>query len=256
MAKGVSIKFKSYQETIPALLRIIKFDIELKKHKSIILKPWLDENELITTPAVFVEEILKFCLQHKEKDSQIFIAEGADGEDTKNLYDKHGYSKIAEKFSIGLIDLNTVEIKEIVNDSFIKFSNIYYPKILLESFVISLPKLLEDEEIEMRGAMSNMLGAFPASYYQGFFSNVKNKIRKWPAKYSIHDIVRCKMPEFSVMDASEKGFILAGRPLEIDIQASKLLGKEWKSIGHLKLINDRIAVQESNKNPQQAEQLA
>ena len=92
-----------------------------------------------------------------------------------------------------------------------------------------------------------MLGAFPADYYSGFFSSKKSKIRKHPIKYSIHDILKCKMPDFTIIDASEKGIILAGRPLEMDKQAARLLEKDWKSISHLRLVDETFA-EEGDKN--------
>ena len=95
--------------------------------------------------------------------------------------------------------------------------------------------------MEVIGSLSNMIGAFPSSYYQGFFSRRKNKIRKWPIKYSIHDISKCKIPELTIIDASEFGSILAGQPLEMDKQAAKLLGIDWRTVEHLRLINETMS---------------
>ncbi|MFH1289960.1 MAG: DUF362 domain-containing protein [Nanoarchaeota archaeon] len=244
MVKGASIKFQSYIESVPKILGILKLQRELKKYDKIVLKPYLTNLLEESTSKEFVEEVLKFCLNHKNPVAEIFIAEGADGEDTTELFDSLGYTSLAEKYPISLIDLNKTEIEEVENYDFLKFSDIKYPKILLEGLVISLPKLAENEETEISGALSNMLGAFPADYYKGFFSSGKNKIRKWPIKYSIHDVVRCKTPEFSVVDASEYGAILAGLPLEIDKQSAKLLSKEWKEVPYLKLIDEQLAERE------------
>jgi uncharacterized protein (DUF362 family) len=238
MAKGVSIKFRSYKETIPKLLSLIKIDRELKKHSKIVLKPSLRNEKSRNTDVSFVESVLQYCLEHKNPGTQVFIAEGSDGANTLELFDKRGYRELSEKYSIGLIDLNTAEVEQIQDGEFLKFEKIMYPKILLDSFVISLPVLSEDPETEISASLSNMLGAYPADYYQGIFSKTKNKIRKWPTKYAIHDLLKCKMPEFTVIDASEQGIILAGIPLNMDKQAAKLLGKEWKTISHLRLVSE------------------
>jgi uncharacterized protein (DUF362 family) len=243
MAKGVSIKFRSYSETVPRLLELINLGKEIKKHSKIILKPYLkpiEEEKIISTPVAFVEQVLRFCLKNKNPVSEVFIAEGADGADTMELFDKLGYSKLAERYSVGLIDLNNTEVEKMEQYEFLKFSEIMYPKILKDSFVISLPPLALDEETSFIGALSNMLGAFPAKYYKGFFSRTKSKIRKWPIKYSVHDILKCKMPEFAIIDSSEKGVILAGIPQDVDKQAAKLLGLEWKDIGHLRLVEENF----------------
>jgi len=235
MAKGASIKFKSYGESVPKLLDVLNLGREIKKYDKIVLKPFLRNAEKYT-PAEFTEEVLKFCLKNKNPVTEVFIAEAADGYNTMDLFDALGYKKLAEKYSIGLIDLNNAETEEIEDGFFLKFRKIHYPKILAESFVITLPKLFEDPEFNFSGALSSMLNAFPASHYKSFFSKIKNKIRKWPIKYSIHDSIRCKMPDFAVIDASEYGRILAGLPIPVDKQAAKLLNMEVKTVSHLKTI--------------------
>lgn len=240
MTKGASIKFKSYEETVPQILNLLKVQNELKKYDKIILKPQI-KNELSFTQLPFLESVLQFCLKNKNPVAEIFIAEGTDGYDTKELFESIGYEKLAEKYSIGLIDLNETETEEIVNSDFLKFESISYPKILLESCIISLPIFIEDEETQISDSLTNMLGAFPSQDYSGFFSLKKNKIRKWPIKFSIHDIIKCKMPNFAIIDASKKGQILAGLPLEIDKQAASLLGHDWRSVHHLKLIGESFS---------------
>jgi len=237
MAKGASIKFKSYRETIPQILGLLKLDREIKKYDKIVLKPFLRNAEQYAS-AEFTEEVLKFCLYNKNPVSEIFIAEVADGYNTMELFEALGYRALAEKYSVGLIDLNNTETEEIRDGLFLKFESINYPKILSESFVITLPKLFADPELNFSGALSSMINSFPASHYKGFFSKTKNKIRKWPVKFSIHDAIRCKMPNFAVIDASEKGMILAGMPISLDKQAAKLLGMDEKTVPHLKTIID------------------
>jgi uncharacterized protein (DUF362 family) len=238
MVKGVSIKFVSYSDTIPRLLALLKFDVELQEHAKIIIKPFLrDLNSPHTNPAL-VEQVLRFCLEHKPQTTQIFIAEGSDGEDTQELFEKVGYKKLAEQYNVGLVDLNNAELEEVRNSAFTKFEMINYPKLLKEAFVISLAPLADDSELGMIGALSNMIGAFPSQKYKGFFSKRKDRIRKWPMAYSIHDIIACKMPEFSIVDASEKGSIFAGKPLDMDKQAARLIGKDVKTVPFLRLIDE------------------
>ncbi|MDO8509405.1 MAG: DUF362 domain-containing protein [Nanoarchaeota archaeon] len=240
MVKGAAIKFTTYPESVNKLLNLLKVTGELKKYDKIVLKPFIKDLES-HTPVAFVEAVLQYCLANKNPVTEVFIAEGVDGSDTTDLFDSLGYKALSEKYSIGLIDLNNTEVEETINGEFLKFQSIKYPKILLEACVISLPILKDDEETEIVDSLSNMLGAYPSKYYAGFFSLKKNKIRKWPIKFSIHDILKCKMPNFAVIDASQQGQILAGLPLEIDKQAAKTLGKEWKSISHLRLIDDSFS---------------
>lgn len=248
MVKGVAIKFSSYEETVPKLLKLIKFDNELKKHDRVVLKPSLvDGDREISTRAEFVEQILKFCSENKNPGTEIFIAEGCDGMNTEDAFDKLGYRELSEKYGVGLIDLNNSETEGIERDDFLRFSEISYPKILKESFVISLPYLRGDNELEIAGSMANMVGAFPASKYKGFFSSTKNKIRKWPIKYAVHDILKCKMPEFAIIDASEMGGILAGQPLEMDKQATRAMKLDWKQISHIRLADESFHEKEKEE---------
>jgi|SRR3989344_4079073 len=246
MTKGASIKFSSYEESIPRLLNLLKVPNELKKYDKIILKPYI-KDESSYTPIAFTEAVLKFCVENKNPVSEIFIAEGTDGKDTTELFESSGYHDLAEKYSIGLIDLNNTESQEIINDNFLKFEEIMYPKILMDSCVISLPVLKDDIETEIVDSLTNMLGAFPSQYYAGFFSLKKSKIRKWPIKYSIHDILLCKMPNFAIIDASVQGMILAGLPISVDKQAAKLLGRDWKMIPHIKLVDESFLARTARK---------
>ncbi len=245
MVKGASIKFNSYNETVPKILELLKLQHEIKKYDKIILKPFLSEDKEKSTPKEFVEATLKFVLQYKNPITEIFIAEGADGIPTEDLFESLGYKKLAEQYSVSLIDLNNTETEEVEHAEFLKFQTINYPKILLNSFLISLSKISEDEETHISGSLSNMLGLYPSSHYKGFFSKTKNKIRKWPIKYSIHDMAKIKMPDFSIIDASSKGLILAGLPLELDKQAAKLLDKDWRNVPYIKLIDESLS--EGNK---------
>ncbi|MFH1802673.1 MAG: DUF362 domain-containing protein [archaeon] len=246
--KGASIRFKSYEETVPKILGILKLQRELKKYDKIVLKPFLTNPLHESTSTEFVESVLKFVLEHRNPVAEVFIAEGADGEDTQELFEALGYDLLAEKYDVSLVDLNKGETEFIENYEFLKFNGIEYPKILMESFVISLPRLGVNEETGIWGPLSNMLGAFPAAHYKGFFSSTKSKIRKWPIKYSIHDIVRCKMPDFAIVDGKEQNAVLAGLPLEMEKQGARLLDKEWKDVQYIRLIEESFSEKEEKKD--------
>ena len=124
-----------------------------------------------------------------------------------------------------------------------------YPRILKDSLVISLPTAAQNNETGIYASLDNMLGAFPAKHYKGFFSSTKNKLEKHSIKYQIHDIIKCKLPQLAVIDASEKNLILIGQPLEMDKQTAKLFGLDWRNIPHLRLLDESIS---SAKKKEQA----
>ncbi|MEK6899322.1 MAG: DUF362 domain-containing protein [Nanoarchaeota archaeon] len=239
MTKGVAIKFKSYDETVPALLRVIKLDEELKKHDKIVLKPNLHSNSEHFTPTDFVEQVVRFCVQHKNPGAEIVIAEGSDGHDTLDLFEERGYRVIAEKYGVGLVDLNRTDVEVVSDSDFLIKDSVMYPRVMKNSFVISLPLLKKHDSFGLTGSLYNLLGVYPGSHYRGFFSRNKNKL-VGPVKYQIHDIVKAKMPGLSLVDAHEQGYILAGHPLETDKQAAKILGLDWRSVGHLRLVDESL----------------
>ncbi len=254
MVKGISIKFKSYSETIPRLLEVVHLDRELKKHNTIVLKVSLRDDDFLSsdnTPVAFAEEVLKYCINNKNPSTEIFIVEGAESDDTTELFENLGYKKLAEQYNVGLVDLNDTETEEVNSVKFSRFEQVIFPKILKDSFVISLPTLSEDYETGVYGSLASMIGAFPKKHYKSFLSRIKNKIRNWPIEYSIHDVSVCKMPNFAIADTSSKGIILAGLPLEIDKQLAKLLGKEWKQVKHLKFIDESLAQMPTEKKKEE-----
>ena len=241
MVKGVAVKLKSYEETVPKLLKVIKFDEELKKHERIVLKVNLSGEVEECTNAEFAEQVIKFCIQNKNPGTEIFVAEGCDGKETADAYNELGYSDLSEKYGIGLVDLNNSEVEPIENPEFLKFEEIRYPQILQDSFVISLAQLNDHLENGISASLDNMVGAFPAKHYSSFFSNSKNKIKKHKTKYQIHDILKCKMPDFAMIYSPEKNLLFAGQPLEMDKQAAKSLGFEWQNLEHLKLVEESFS---------------
>ncbi|MSS74187.1 hypothetical protein EXS72_00930 [Candidatus Pacearchaeota archaeon] len=242
MVKGVAVNFSSYIDTIPKVLKLIKLDNEIKKHERIVIKVNLNlENSSKSTKIEFLEPIIQFCVTHKNPGSEIIIAEGCDGLETMELFDSLGYNQLAEKYGIGLVDLNQSACLEIQNPEFLRFESIYYPEILLNSLVITATPLTHDENLMVSSSLDSMLGAFPASRYRGFFARTKNKLNNYPLKYQVHDILKCKMPDLALIDASEKGIFIAGKPLDMDKQATKVLGFDWNRVPHIRLVDESFS---------------
>jgi uncharacterized protein (DUF362 family) len=242
MVKGLAVKLKSYDETIPKVLTMIKLADELKKHKNIVIKvnlvPGQPQN---STKTEFVEPLIQFCIANKNQGTTIILAEGSDGAETRDLFDEYGFTRLAEKYSLGLIDLNEASSVEVQNPEFLRFKSIHYPEILLNSMVITASPARPHNELGLSASIDTMLGAFPGYKYRGFFSNTKKKLRDYPLKYQIHDILKCKMPDLAVIDAGESGFLIIGKPLDMDKQAAKLFSLDWNEIAHLRLVDESFS---------------
>lgn len=46
------------------------------------------------------------------------------------------------------------------------------------------------------------------------------------------------MPDLAIIDAGDKGFIITGKPLDMDKQATKLFGLDWNNIPHIRLVDE------------------
>ncbi|MEK6915811.1 MAG: DUF362 domain-containing protein [Nanoarchaeota archaeon] len=242
MVKGLAVKLKSYDETVPKVLSMIKLEEELKKHKNIVIKVHLvPGHPEDSTKIEFLEPLVQFCVANKSMGSSIILAEGCDGAETRDLFDELGFTKLAEKYSLGLIDLNESSSVEVQNPEFLRFRSIFYPELLLNSFVITATPARLHNELGISASLNTMLGAFPGYRYRGFFSNVKKKLRGHPLKYQVHDILKCKMPDLAVIDAGERGFLIMGKPLDMDKQVSKLLGLDWNTIPHIRLADESFS---------------
>ena len=63
-------------------------------------KPFLSSDSEKSTSVNLTESVLKFCLAHKNPVAEIYLVDGADGEDTEYLFDSQGYKKLSEKAEI------------------------------------------------------------------------------------------------------------------------------------------------------------
>lgn len=117
---------------------LTQLDYKPQKNK-ILIKPNLvyatnPKSGIITHPKV-IEALIKFL---KKFNCEITIAEGSGvGHNTIEVFEKTGYKKLAEKYNIKLLDLNTCERTE----HKWKYGTIKLPKILEECEYINVPTL-------------------------------------------------------------------------------------------------------------------
>ena len=108
MKRIATEKFSSYETSVPRILDSLGIKELLSRQKKIILKPNLTccKPPPVTTPAKFVEEILKYCQAYSR--AEILIAEGSGGS-TNLCYDNLGYRELEKKYAVKLINLNQEE---------------------------------------------------------------------------------------------------------------------------------------------------
>ena len=243
--------FTSWQESVPRLLDATGLPDRLAAEKKIIIKPNLVEplKPPITTPVELIAALVDFIhasLPHLE----IIIGEGC-GSSSKNtwqIFDTLGYSKLADRTGVTLLDLNEAPLVHMQDSKCGRWPEMYLPRIVFESFLISVPVLKAHSLAGVTLTMKNMMGLVPPAHYQqgghwkkaAFHQNIQE---------AVFDLNRYRTPDFTLLDATRgmqeahlwgptcdppPNRLAAGYdPVAMDSYGCSLLGIKWNSVGHL-----------------------
>jgi len=252
MSRVAKVKFVDYKTSIARALDLIDAGTRLPKQGLIIIKPNLTNSSPppVTTSVAAAEAIYNYCKARTK--AEIVIAEGCGSGKTPNVFAKLGYTDLANKYGLKLIDFNEAETIVLENDDAFQLKQFFMPKIVQQAFVISLPVLKDHSFTKTTIAMKNMFGIAPGKFYSGSWN--KSKLHSPSTDKSVVDVCLYKKPDLSVVDASValKGMHLAGRhksiglvlagfdPVAVDTLGSKLLGHNPKKLDYLALANGRL----------------
>lgn len=247
MSLVVRVHFTDYRSSVRQALDPVAAADRLPQTGLILLKPNLTNADPppVTTPAEFVEAVYLYCRDHTA--AEIAIAEGCGDGTTQETYDANGYSALAKKYGLRLIDFNEEEAMLLKDGRAYTVKEFYLPKIAQDAFVISLPILKDHCFTDTTIAMKNMFGLAPASYYAGSWN--KSKLHSPSTHKSVVDVCLYKKPDLCVVDAvvalqgmhlsgtpKKLNTILAGfDPVAVDAVGSRMLGHNPKKIEYLKL---------------------
>ncbi|MCP3945142.1 MAG: DUF362 domain-containing protein [Desulfobacteraceae bacterium] len=245
--------YENYKDSVAKAFDKIDAGKTLALEKRIIIKPNLVNASSfpVTTRAECCAAIIEYIRACSK--AQIIIAEGcADpGYETCEIYEILGYTKIAEKYDVTLLDLNYEPLikKEIRDCPF--FPEMHLPKIIFDSFLLSVPVLKAHSLSTITGTLKNMLGVAPPEFYSGSGGIWRKAIFHEDIDQSIIDLNRYRTPDLTLLDASvglaehhlggmecdpPVNKLLAGFfPEEIDKRAAELLGFDYKKIKHLQI---------------------
>jgi uncharacterized protein (DUF362 family) len=248
MSQAAKVKFTDYNQSVTNALDLIGAAEKIPKKGLIILKPNLtcDDKPPVTTPLQTVEAVYLYC-RDRCPAAEIAIGEGCGKGDTIKIFDSLGYTALAKKYKIKLIDFNKSEPILLKNENALQLKQLYLPKIALDAFIISIPVLKDHSFTTTTIAMKNMFGLVPAPYYKGSWN--KSKLHSPSTDKSVVDVCTYKKPDLSIVDAvvALKGMHLAGTqkrlglilasfdPVAVDAVGSELLGHNPRSIEYLTL---------------------
>jgi len=243
--------FISYPKTICKTLDNIGANRALAAQSAILIKPNLINisPHPITTPPECCESIIKYI--QKCSKAKIVIGEGCGDArmETTEVFETLGYTKMAEKYDISLIDLNHEPLQLITDKTCQVFKEMFLPKIAFTHYIISVPVLKAHSLATITGTLKNMMGFAPPKYYSGHYGSWKKAVFHQNMQQSLIDFNTYLTPHLSIMDCSigmaeyhlggpycdpPVAKIIAGyNPWEVDRKACELLGLDWQEIKHI-----------------------
>ena len=252
MSSVACVEFLDFRQSVAQALDAIAASEILAQQSHVLLKPNLvnSSSPPITTPWEFCEAVILYVREHSQ--AEIVIAEGSGdvAMDTPEIFDALGYTELAARFSLELVDLNDAPLKTVYDSSRSVFPEMHLPEIAFTHYVVSLPVLKRHSLASITGCLKNMMGFAPPEYYSGGGGSWKKAVFHLNMQESIKDLVSYRAPDLSVMDATVgmSDYHLGGRrcsppvnkilagfdPLAVDRESAKLLGLDWRTIGHLR----------------------
>jgi uncharacterized protein (DUF362 family) len=230
------------------------------KQNRVIIKPNLVENLAppITTPVELVSTLVDY-IKRIAPDVKIIIAEGCGAKeyDTNHVFNELGYSVMAHRKGVELVDLNEAPLIKLSNKSCRRWPEMYLPEIVFDSFLISVPVLKAHSLASVTLTMKNMMGLAPPKHYQqgghwkkaSFHSDIHA---------AVYDLNQYRTPDFTLLDATvgmqeahlwgptcnpPPGLLAAGfDPVAIDSYGAGVLKRDWRNIGHLKMAHKKLGI--------------
>ncbi|MHC4160219.1 MAG: DUF362 domain-containing protein [Planctomycetota bacterium] len=249
MSKVAKVGFVDYDSSVTRALDLIGAGGKLPDKGLIIIKPNLtcSDGPPVTTNVGAAEAVYKYC--RANCGAEVAIGEGCGTGTTEDVYRATGYTRLAKKYGMRLIDFNSCETALVKKKDTLQLKQFHIPEIVRRAFIISLPVLKDHSFTRTTVAMKNMFGIAPAPFYSGSWN--KSKLHSPSTHKSVVDVCLYKKPDLSVVDAAVAltgmhlsgkhkriGLIVAGfDAVAVDAVGSELLGHNPRRIEYLRLAN-------------------
>lgn len=250
MSELVVLPFDASAAGVPLALDLLEAPSVLGRQQRILVKPNLvnASPHPVTTSADFCEAVIRALRRYTVADIVVAEGTGAAGMETPEVFERLGYTRMALRLGIKLIDLNHEPLKTLADPSCKVFPEIHLPEIAFTHFIVSLPVLKAHSLAGITGTRKNMIGFAPPQYY-GSFGGWKKSTFHLQMHGAISDLNRYRTPDLTLLDASvglaeyhlggpvcdpPVGKLVAGfNGLDVDRAAAGLLGINPDDIPHL-----------------------
>jgi uncharacterized protein (DUF362 family) len=252
MSAVAQVPFAGFESSVTAALDLIGAADRLPRKGLIIIKPNLTNASPppVTTPVAAVEAVYAYCRARSE--AETVIGEGCGSGVTRDTFEANGYSDLARRRGIRLIDFNDEEAVRLSRDDTFQLREFYMPEIARDAFIISVPVLKDHCFTVTTIAMKNMFGLAPAPHYRGSWN--KSRLHSPSTHLSVVDVCLYRKPDLCVVDASvalagmhlsgtprKLGLILASfDPVAVDAVGSRLMGHDPRRIEYLARAQGRL----------------
>jgi uncharacterized protein (DUF362 family) len=250
------VDFNSYEKSVPVLMELLDAAQVLAEQKRVVIKPNLVNTSKppITTPVQLVAAIAGYVKSVSNAETVIAEGCGAPLYNTQRPFRKLGYSDLAKSNGIVLVDLNHAETTELTDHRCRVFPKFMMPRLVMDSFLISVPVLKKHSLSKVTLTMKNMLGCAPPDHYGGFVWK-KSRFHK-NLHRSIFEMNLYRTPDLTILDGSvglschhlggpecrpPVGKLIGGfDPVAVDAYSSGLLGVDWRNVKHISLAHTVI----------------
>ena len=249
----VTVPFTTYEKAIPEALDRLGVTAVLQQQSDILLKPNLinADPHPVTTPVACCEALVRYIREFST--ANIVIAEGCGipGMTTGEIFTRLGYTDLARRRDVNLLDLNMAPLRRVDNPGAVNYPTMWLPDIAFTHYLISVPVLKAHSLAGITGTLKNMMGLLPPRHYGHGGGAWRKADFHLDLHRNIHELNACRPPDLSVLDASvglasyhlggprchpPAATILAGDdPLELDRRSAELLDLDWRQIPHLNM---------------------
>jgi uncharacterized protein (DUF362 family) len=213
MSRVAIVKGGDAVESTIRALEAIRSEVKgvLSGNRSILIKPnYINSKHPstgITTDSRVIEGIVRFLKQ--DDINAIIIGEGSGFADTFQAFMVAGVDKVAERWDVGLVDLNKDEFIEVAPPNPLSLKKVRVAKTALESSIISVPKLKLHRIATVTLSLKNMMGALASKGFMHTGSLSEN----------IVDLASILRPSISVVDGiiAGEGHETSGNPVEMNL---------------------------------------
>ena len=152
--------FRSYPVSVGEALDALDARTLLARQERVLVKPNLvvATPPPVTTPPACVEAVIAYVRACSS--ARIVIAEGTGDatDDTPAVFEALGYTDLARRLDVELVDLNTADTVVLSDATCQVFKTFHLPVIATTHFIISVPVLKAHSLALMTGSMKNMNG--------------------------------------------------------------------------------------------------